>query len=167
MHTKSVIFCSASLLLFSFGCGGASDAQLPPTTGEAALTAWLDRGTYKSWHCEAEPHEQRSPSPHGYNRICSNDVLSAHGAGEYPVDAAAVKELSNASGTRMGVAVYRHVKAGTGGESWYWYEKAGAQTVADGTGATGPAKDICVSCHQAAGSDAAHFGHDFVYTHVN
>lgn len=161
-----VVFCSAGVLLFAVACGGTSEAQLPPTTGEAALTAWLDKGTYKTWHCEAAPHEQRSPSPHGLNRICSNDVLSAHGSGEFPVDAAAVKELSDANGTRMGVAVYRHVKAGPGGDSWYWYEKVGAQTVAAGLGDSGPAKEICVSCHQGAGSDAAHSGHDFVYTQV-
>jgi hypothetical protein len=43
--------------------------------------------------------------------------------------------------------------------------------VADGMGGSGPAKDICVGCHVAAGSDAAHTpspgGRDQVYTPVH
>ena len=34
-----------------------------------------------------------------------------------------------------------------------------------GTGMAAP-EVICVSCHKAAGSDAAHSGHDYVYTQV-
>ena len=42
--------------------------------------------------------------------------------------------------------------------------------VADAFGTSGPAQTICVGCHSAAGSDAAHTpsanGHDEVYTPV-
>lgn len=65
--------------------------------------------------------------------------------------------------------------AGAAGDTWYWYERVplnspaphdGKGVVADGTGGSGPAKDIFVGCHQGARSDAQHSGHDFVYTQV-
>jgi hypothetical protein len=149
--------------------------QLPPRGGEA-VEAWLAEGAYLDWTCEPDPHPARAPSPHGINRICSNDALSAHGDGEYPVDAASVKELYAADATTIvGYAVATHVDAGTEGKNWYWYERVPLDhpaphdadgVVADAIGADGPALSICVSCHSAAGSDADHFGHDFVYTQV-
>lgn len=151
-------------------------AQVPPQ-GRVAVEAWIATGAYRSWHCEMPQHPARSPSPHGINRICTNDALSAHtGAGEYPVGSAAVKELYDAAGTNViGYAVYSHVSAGTTGANWYWYERVPADSaaphdangvVADGLGSSGPAMTICVGCHSAAGIDAMHSGHDFVYTRV-
>lgn len=86
-------------------------AQVPPQ-GRVAVEAWIATGAYRSWHCEMPQHPARSPSPHGINRICTNDALSAHtGAGEYPVGSAAVKELYDAAGTNViGYAVYSHVQ---------------------------------------------------------
>lgn len=156
-------------------CGG-SDPQAPPTTGMAAVESWLTQGLYKSWHCEPAAHAARSPSPHGMNRICSNNLLSGAGTGEYPVDSASVKELYDSAGASIvGYAVFRHTSAGTTGAAWYYYERVPQSSmaphdangvVADGIGSAGPAQTICVSCHQAAGSDMAHSGHDFVYTQV-
>jgi hypothetical protein len=150
-------------------------AQLPPR-GRADVEAWIAEGFYLDWACEPEPHAARSPSPHGVNRICSNDALSAHGDGEYPVDAASVKELyADDMTTIVGYAVATHVAAGKGGADWYWYERVPADSaaphdengvVADALGTDGPALSICVACHSAAGSDMAHSGHDFVYTQV-
>ncbi len=159
------------------GGGSVDDPQLPPTSSAADIDAWLAKGDYKSWACESPEHEARSPSPHGVNRICSNAVLSGHtGTGEYPVGSAGVKELWDAIGGKViGYATYRHVKAGTGGDTWFWYEIVPLDSpaphddkgvVAFGTGDKGPAKDICVGCHAAAGSDADHSGHDMVYTQV-
>lgn len=159
------------------GDTGGDEAQVPPTTGgKATMRAWLDAGHYKSWACQPAAHGPLPISPHGMNRICSNDVLSAHGAGEYPVDSAGVKELYDDAGANIvGYAVYRHVKAGMGGDSWYWYEDVPDTSmaphdaegiVADGLGDSGPAKDICVGCHMATGLDADHPGHDFVYVQV-
>jgi hypothetical protein len=160
------------------GAGGGDEAQSPPTTGGDDVEAWLAEGHYKQWACEPEKHAARSPSPHGVNRICSNDLLSGHGAGEYPVGAAAVKELYADEGDDIvGIAVYRHVTAGTTGDTWYWYERVPLDSpaphdadgvVADGLGGTAgsPEETICVGCHMAAGSDAMHSGHDFVYTQV-
>ena len=152
-----------------------TDPQKPPTSGNDVQT-WLKNGYYKAWKCEPAVHEARKPSPHGKNRICSNDATSTHGSGEFPVDAAGVKEIFDEAGTTIvGYAVYRHVTAGAGGDSWYWYETVPAASkaphdannvVADGLGSGGPAKDICVGCHVGAGSDANHSGHDFVYTQV-
>jgi hypothetical protein len=144
--------------------GGTLDA--PPTTSVEELQAWLAQASYKSWHCEAAPHAARSPSPHGTNRICSNELSSGHAIGEYPVDAAAVKEIYDSTGNVHAYAVYRHVSAGSDGANWFWFEAAGSDVYAFGLGDGGRARDSCVTCHSRAGSDVDHPGHDFVYTQV-
>jgi hypothetical protein len=165
------------------GCGSdAKTADLPQ--GATAVEAWLSAGSYKSWHCEAAAHEARMPSPHGFNRICSNDLVASNatGTGVWPKGAAAVKELlaSATSTTPVGYAFYTKTAADSAnGTNWYWYERVPADSVAphdaagvvaDGMGATGPALSICVGCHGAAGSDVAHTptvgGRDQVYTAV-
>jgi hypothetical protein len=156
--------------------GGGSDAQTPPMSGYTDIEAWLAEGHYLDWTCEAATHAASiAVSPHGMQLICSNDLMAAHTDGEYPVGASAVKELYMDDGTMYGHAVSLHFQAGAGGDSWYWYEKVFADhpaphdangVVADGVGSSGPAQTICVSCHSAAGSDAAHPGHDFVYVQV-
>jgi hypothetical protein len=95
------------------------------------------------------------------------------GDGPWPKGAAAVKELyRSADDTEpMGYAVELKVADDSaGGAGWYWYERIGTDAVADGLGDSGAPKSICVSCHTAAGSDAAHtpteYGRDFVYTPV-
>jgi hypothetical protein len=153
---------------------GAESAQRPPTE-RAALEAWLADGAYRDWHCEPDVHASRSPSPHGFNRICSNDLVADNIAGSapWPEGAAAVKELyaSADAAKPMGYAVYLKTAADSAdGAAWYWYEKMGGDVVADGLGDSGGAKSICVGCHVAAGADAAHtpteHGRDQVYTPV-
>ena len=151
----------------------SGDGQTPATG--AGITAWLESAVYKDWTCEPEAHKARSPSPHGFNRICSNDLIAmnATGTDDWPKGAAAVKELhpSASSTTPTGYAVYLKTQADSaGGASWYWYEiisKGNTKTVsADGLGVTG-----CVGCHSAAGSDADHTpspgGRDQVYSPVH
>jgi hypothetical protein len=172
-------------------CGGDDDAapaksadQTPPQ-GATALEAWLSAGSYKQWQCESAVHASRDPSPHGFNRICSNDVISSHmdDTTDWPIGAAAVKELyaSMDATDPVGYAVYTKTAADSDmGANWYWYERVpldsaaphdDAGVVADGMGSDGTAKSICVGCHVAAGSDAAHtpsaHGRDEVYTPVN
>ena len=103
-------------LLALVGCGssgGGSAAQVP-LEGASAVEAWLQAGDYKQWHCERAVHEARSPSLHGFNRICSNDAIAngATGTAAWPAGAAAVKELyaTATATTPMGYAVY-HKKA--------------------------------------------------------
>jgi hypothetical protein len=157
--------------------------QMPPM-GATAVEAWLKKGSYRAWHCEKKAHEFRAPSPHGFNRICSNDLIAddAKGSGDWPEGAAAVKELYAAADDKdpVGYAVYLKTKDDSAdGANWYWYERVPLDhpaphdkdgVVADGMGDSGPAKTICVGCHVAAGSDAAHTpsagGRDQVYTPV-
>jgi hypothetical protein len=152
--------------------------------GASAVEAWLAKGDYKEWSCEPEVHEARSPSPHGFNRICSNDLIASRATskGDWPVGAAAVKELYASADAKkpVGYAAYLKTKANSaGGDNWYWYERVPLDSpaphdsdgvVADGMGDEGPSKAICVGCHVAAGSDDAHTpskgGRDQVYTPV-
>lgn len=178
---------AAGLLLAACGAVKTDDPQLPPTSGYADVETWLARGLYKSWRCEPAVHEALSPSPHGFNRICNNTLLANQpaGPGEYPVGAAAVKELyASADGGIIGYAVSVHLSAGTDTANWYWYERnptlgapakfGSAGLLADGVGPTeGTAGTftarLCTDCHALAGSDASHRtsdSHDFVYTHV-
>ena len=163
----------------------ASDAQTPPISGRADIENWLRDASYKTWTCEPAVHAARAPSPHGFNRICSNDVImaAARGAAAWPKGAAAVKEIyaSLTATTPVGFAVYLKTAASSNaGAGWYWYERVPATSdaphdangvVADGKGVGGTALTICVGCHAAAGSDAAHTpstgGRDQVYTPVH
>jgi cytochrome P460 len=171
--------------------GGAGNAQTPPM-GMTAVEAWIAGGAYKSWACESAVHASRSPSPHGFNRICSNDVISSNATATtaWPAGAAAVKELwaSDPNDTEggapptapVGYAVYlKTASDSAAGANWYWYERVPLDSaaphdangvVADGLGSSGPAQTICVACHSAAGSDTAHTpsanGHDEVDTPV-
>ena len=130
--------------------GAPGDAQTPPTTNGADVEAWLKQGDYKKWTCETAEHSQLKVSPHGHNRVCSND-LAANFTGdvgdERPVNTAAVKELYNDASKLVGYAVGVKIKAkSAGGDAWYWYERvpldSGAPhdrngVVADGLGSAG------------------------------
>ena len=159
-----------SLGCLQLGCGpdmgqgpgpsGPGDAQTPPAEG-TALDAWLLTGAYKSWACESGPMSPRPNGAHGRNRVCSNDLAHMNSGGEYAVGAASVKEVFDGGTQIIGYAVSRHTKAGQTADTWYWYEKSGGRALADGVG---PA--LCNGCHSAAGTDAGHQGHDYVYLQV-
>jgi hypothetical protein len=148
----------------------------PPTTGRVDVEAWLATGAYRAWHCEPAPHPARPLSPHANNRICSNDLLANAGTtGDYPVGAAGVKELLDASNQIIGYAVYVKVAAApSDGSNWYWYERVPLDSaaphdangvVADGMGGSGPAQTICFGCHSHAAMGTPP-GRDFVFTQV-
>lgn len=158
--------------------GQPGDAQTPPTTKGADVEAWLLTGAYKSWTCETVEHPQMGVSPHGMNRVCVNDLAagSPGNQGERPLGSAAVKELYDDASKLVGYAVSVKIKAkSAGGDNWYWYERVPLASaaphdkngvVADGLGAAGAAKSICVGCHAAAGSDSTHSvtgSSDFLY----
>ena len=160
------------------------EADQTPPMGAQEIEEWLAEGSYRSWRCESAPHEFRPPSPHGFNRICSNRLISesVESSADWPKGAAAVKELYAAADDEepVGYAVYLKTETDSaGGANWYWYERVPLDhpaphdargVVADGMGGSGPEKTICVGCHVAAGSDAAHTpsanGRDQVYTPV-
>lgn len=148
----------------SSSTSSTGDDQTPATGSPEAVRAWLDKKLYTKWACEPAAHPRRPGSGHSANRICSNAALSAHGAGEFPVGAASVKELYDSSGSPSGYAMA--LKQGPGsGEAWYWYERIGESVVENGRGDSGSAKSICVSCHAGAGQ-SGQSGHDQVFTQV-
>lgn len=155
----------------------ASPAMDPsPPTGRAAVEAWLAAGSYKTWTCESTVHASRSPSPHGFNRICSNMAIAANASGtaSWPSGAAAVKELYNdaTGGAPIGYSLYLKQDADSAdGSGWYWFERIESTIYADGRGSSGGARSICVACHKSAGADSQHTpspgARDFVYTPVD
>jgi hypothetical protein len=129
------------------------DPQLPPR-GSTDIVTWLEAAHYNTWQCEPEPHDARPRSPHGRNRICSNDLLaSSTGDGPFPVGAAGVKEIFDGSSISL-YAVYRKVADGTGGNTWYWFEGDRGDVIANGEG-----DSTCTGCHGGA-------PRDFVFTIV-
>lgn len=147
------------LALLALGCG--SSPQLPPT-GAAAVGDWLKQGHYAQWSCEPDVHPSRSGSPHGQNRICSNDAISGHTGAQYPEGAATVKELFGTDGaTLLGHAVMRRTSAQPGPDAWYFFEVFDGRTYADGRGEPG-----CSTCHERAGSGSMP-GKDFIFTQVD
>jgi hypothetical protein len=150
----------ALLLVFAFGCDDGpttvgdvvDDPQLPPRGSDDVMT-WLEAGHYQSWACEPEAHPPRSPSAHGKNRICSNDLLAqASGTPAYPVGATSVKEIFDDSGRLSLYAVSRRVDDGSDGGSWYWFEGSRDRIVSNGEG-----DSTCTGCHSRA-------PRDFVFT---
>jgi hypothetical protein len=188
MNSLSSGFFGLAMTLALAACGGGSagtpgtgggttstgDAETPPQ-GAANVQAWLATGVYKNWSCETAAHAARPPSPHGFDRVCSNAAIAGNAAGTaaWPVGAAAVKELFAAltDTTPGGYAVYLKTADDTtaGGAVWYWYEQPpGMSPLADGLGNSGNAMSICVSCHSLAGADAGTSpgSRDLVYTPV-
>ena len=148
----------------------AGDAQTPPQGTDAVISAWLTAGSYKGagWKCEPAVHANRSPSPHGMNKICNNTKLTSSIApGLYEFGTASVKELYMADGTTIaGYATsLKLVDGDSDGSKWYFYEKMAGTVVYNGKG-TAANTDLCSGCHAGAGSDAGHSGRDFVYTQV-
>ena len=163
----------------------AGDSQTPPSTNGTDVEAWLKAGSYKDWTCETTSHPQIKVSPHGENRICSNDLIANFKGAvtdERPKGSAAVKELYDDSKALVGYAVsVKLAETSKGGANWYWYERVPLDSmaphdadgiVADGIGLT-PEKTadykgkICVACHSGAGADSdmhlVNQSSDFVY----
>lgn len=164
---KRSIACSITVLGLIGALSGCGDAPTASPQTLAGVQALLVSAEYKAWHCESAPHAARSPSPHGINRICSNDLLSGNPSGDYPVGAASVKEIYADDGhTISGYAYARKVGASQNGDGWYWYAGTATTAEVEGLGSTSASKTACVGCHRGAGSDANHSGHDFVYTQV-
>lgn len=153
------------------GCPApAGDAQTPPQGSDSVIGTWLAAASYKGagWKCEPAVHANRSPSPHGMNKICNNTKLTGTIApAPYGFGVASVKELYMDDGTTVAGHAFsiKLFDGESSGPKWYFYEKMGTSVVYNGAGKTDNA-DLCSSCHAGAGSDAAHSGRDFVYTQV-
>ena len=94
----------------------------------------------------------RPNGAHGRNRVCSNALASGHGAGDYPVGAASIKEIYSNDKIAIYAAAVK-VKAGAAANTWYWYEGS-----IEGVG-----NPSCAGCHAQA---TMYGGHDFVYVQV-
>ena len=129
-------------------------SQLPPIGSATELEQWLATGAYKQWACEKDPHPARSGSAHVANRICSNDLLSGSASGEFPIGSASVKELYDGSGRITGYAVGVRTQAGALDGAWFWYERVGTTTYANGAGVP-----LCANCHRGA-------PRDYIFTQV-
>jgi hypothetical protein len=140
------------------------DSETPATGSSQLVADWLASGAYRKWRCEPEAHEARSPSPHGKNRVCNNRKIAEHGAGEFPVGSASVKEVFDDLGALHSYAIELKTSAGAS-QAWIWYMQKGTNVLVNARGNQPEAAD-CNACHLAAGSDKAHSGHDFVYTIV-
>jgi hypothetical protein len=127
---------------------GAGDPTQTPPQGKANLDPWLEAAHHRSWRCEASIMDARPKGAHGRNRVCSNALLSGASAAPYPVGAAAVKELFDSQDRQTGVAVAVKIAPGAGASTWYWYERIGGSTAADGVGA-----GVCAGCHGTAPGD--------------
>ncbi len=124
--------------------------QLPPTNG-AELLPWLESEVYTGWTSESAPHPSAGPHFDGVWTFVNDALLDSLEAGSptHPEGSAAVKELFNAGGTRLGWAVEVKIQADSaGGDGWYWYEIFDGNEFADGTG-----KGICTGCHSGGGTD--------------
>lgn len=140
-------------LLSAVACGGQAvpaeemlglDEKLaPPELTEAGMDAWLAKGLYRMWPCEAAPQQRGT---HQLNRICNNSLL-AGGTPPFPRGATSVKELHQ--GDRViGYAVHVRLGEGDGGARRYWYEKINGRVPANGKGAA-----ACTGCHDNAPED--------------
>lgn len=145
--------------------GVASSTQVPPATS-GGLDAWMASSPWMGWTCEPAPREARPSSPHQTVRVCENDVLTTAravgGTGDFPVGAAAVKEMYY-QGAIWAVAIAVRGKPGIGGDSWFWWRKVldGTETPAITHADYGDA--FCAGCHAGAASGG---GRDFIFTSV-
>jgi hypothetical protein len=100
----------------------------------------------------------------GKNRVCNNRKIAEHGAGEFPVGSASVKEVFDDLGALNSYAIELKTSAGAS-QAWIWYMQKGNTVLVNARGNQTEAAD-CNACHLRAGSDKAYSGHDFVYTIV-
>jgi hypothetical protein len=124
-------------------------AEAVPTSG-AELVPWLQAGRYLDWPSESSIHA--SAGPHfGNVRVYLNDALFDSleaGVAEHPAGSVAVKELYGSGTELRGWSVMVKVQdLSAGGDGWYWFERFGSSTYADGLGEAG-----CTGCH-SLGSD--------------
>lgn len=131
----------------------ASEATPTDTTASGSvptnaddLMKFLQEGKYKSWPKESKVHAATLGSPHGPVLVYVNEILDQSlkaGNSTHPVGAASIKELYQSDMTTLnGYAVMVKATAGSGGNTWYWYEKIGSNVVANSTGAV-----VCTGCH--------------------
>ena len=144
------------------GCGGLS---LPGSQNSDGVPDWLKSQSSGAWYCEVQPHAGSADSPHGNHRVCTNSLTSDNTGGPYEVGAAAMLQTFGANDQQTAMGYLRKVLAGSKAAAFFWYANEDGHEVANGLGSDGrPA--ACGVCHQTAGSDTQHPGHDFIFVQV-
>lgn len=110
--------------------GGACDSGLGvgelKNCQQATIQEFLVTGGYKSWRTSAGVQDATLNSPHGPTKIFFNPTLVSSiesGAENHEVGSIVVKELYNGDKTTIkGYALDAKITAGTGGDTWLFYE---------------------------------------------
>jgi hypothetical protein len=123
----------------------AEEGLVPEVSAD--LFKYLQSGEYRKFAHESGVHP--SDGPHGSVLTYVNPILEASLKAEnevHPVNAAAVKELYNNSGTLIGWAVSVKTQAESeDGNGWYWYENF--STTNNRPIANGKGVGLCAGCH--------------------
>lgn len=118
------------------------------TASKDGITAYLNSGDYRAWG--KEPDVRDAVRAHGgrARSYFNAKYLQARRTGSYPmaVGAMSVKELYRDSSV-YGYAVGVKTRAGSGAETWTWYETTGLPEVKY----FGVANPTCEGCHGADG----------------
>ena len=165
MKELALLFISGALLA---SCGKSDDGDDTPTSkppsastvgeiGDTTLqgiTAFVQKGDYKTWAAEAAVHD--STGPHGKVRSFFNATLATSIKANnttHPKGSISVKELYASDGaTIKGYAVEAKTTDGTGGDTWLWYEGFSPNF----NEYYGQGLSTCTGCHGGGG------GTDFV-----
>src|SRR5690606_37653647 len=119
-----------------------------PTNG-AELVPWLEGGGYQTWLAESGVHDSAGPHFGGVRTFVDTCLATSldDDATEHPPGSAAIKELYGDGEQILGWSVMVKVAAGSGGDTWYWFERYGDTVYADEVGS-----NLCTGCH-GDGSD--------------
>lgn len=158
-----VLLATGALVLLLGGCGSDTGAD-PGATAipvgndgrsiaatKDGITAYVQAGEYRAW--ESEPAIRDAVRAHGgrARSYFNSKYAQARRGNTYPMPlgAMSIKELYSGT-TVYGYAIGVKTQAGSGAQTWTWYETTGLPDVKY----FGVANPTCEGCHAADG------GHD-------
>lgn len=122
----------------------AAPTEVPPTDPDDLLP-WLRGGGYLEWTAESAIHPSSGPHFGDVLTYVNASLLESLGTGatEHPIGAATVKELYGDDDVVVGWSAMVKVAGGTGGASWFWYERYRDSVYAAETDV-----QLCWGCHE-------------------